>query len=120
MRCLHCSIKSDAGHRVQVRCGFRVINFRQAVDLLDVENGLRLEKRDFSLDFVASLFVGYLWAAFAASCNLRDMGTHLCTLPTGEHCPKGLICLGCAYAQPKKSAGPIYGASLASHSYGVA
>jgi hypothetical protein len=72
------------------------------------------------LDFVASLFVGYLWAAFAASCNLRDMGTHLCTLPTGEHCPKGLICLGCAYAQPKKSAGPIFGASLASQSYGVA
>ena len=35
------------------------------------------------------------WAAFAASCNLRDMGTHLCALPTGEHCPKGLICLGC-------------------------
>jgi hypothetical protein len=25
------------------------------------------------------------WAAFAASCNLRDMGTHLCALPTGEH-----------------------------------
>jgi hypothetical protein len=36
------------------------------------------------------------WAAFAASCNLRDMGTHLCALPTGEHCPKGLICYGCA------------------------
>src|SRR6266567_7034624 len=33
------------------------------------------------------------WAAFAANCNLRDMGTHLCALPTGEHCPKGLICL---------------------------
>jgi Phage integrase family len=31
------------------------------------------------------------WAAFAASCNLRDMGTHLCALPTGEHCPRGLI-----------------------------
>jgi hypothetical protein len=39
------------------------------------------------------------WAAFAASCNLRDMGTHLCALPTGEHCPKGLICLGCARSQ---------------------
>jgi hypothetical protein len=35
------------------------------------------------------------WAAFAASCNLLDMGTHLWALPTGEHCPKGLICLGC-------------------------
>ena len=48
------------------------------------------------------------WAAFAASCNLRDMGTHLCALPTGEHCPKGLICLGCAHAQPKKSAVPSF------------
>jgi hypothetical protein len=32
------------------------------------------------------------------------MGTHLCALPTGEHCPKGLICLGCAHAQRKKCA----------------
>ncbi len=55
------------------------------------------------------------WAAFATSCNLRDMGTHLCALPTGEHCPKGLICLGCAHAQPKKSAVPIFRRMLASH-----
>src|SRR6476620_9023553 len=55
------------------------------------------------------------WAAFVASCNLRDMGTHLCALPTGEHCPKGLICLGCAHAQPKKSAVPIFRRMLASH-----
>ena len=55
------------------------------------------------------------WAAFAASCNLRDMGTHLCALPTGEHCPKGLICLGCTHAQPKKSAVPIFRRMLASH-----
>jgi integrase len=55
------------------------------------------------------------WAAFAANCNLRDMGTHLCALPTGEHCPKGLICLGCAHAQPKKSAVPIFRRMLASH-----
>jgi len=52
---------------------------------------------------------------FAASCNLRDMGTHLCALPTGEHCPEGLICLGCAHAQPKKSAVPIFRRMLASH-----
>jgi hypothetical protein len=32
----------DAGHRVECRCGFRVINFRQAVDLLDIENGVSL------------------------------------------------------------------------------
>ena len=55
------------------------------------------------------------WAAFTASCNLRDMGTHLCALPTGEHCPKGLICLGCTHAQPKKSAVPIFRRMLASH-----
>jgi hypothetical protein len=53
--------------------------------------------------------------AFAASYNLRDMGTHLCALPTGEHCPKGLICLGCAHAQPKKSAAPVFRRLLASH-----
>jgi len=60
------------------------------------------------------------WAAFAASCNLRDMGTHLCALPTGEHCPKGLICLGCAHAQPKKSAVPIFRRMLASHERSLA
>jgi integrase len=55
------------------------------------------------------------WAAFAASCNLRDMGTHLCALPTGEHCSRGLICLGCTHAQPKKSAVPIFRRMLVSH-----
>ena len=55
------------------------------------------------------------WSAFEASCNMRDMGTHLCTLPTGEHCPKGLICLGCVHAQPKKSAVPVFRRMLASH-----
>jgi len=55
------------------------------------------------------------WAAFATSCNLRDMGTHLCALPTGEHCPRGLVCLGCTHAQPKKSAVPIFRRMLASH-----
>ena len=46
------------------------------------------------------------WAEFTANCSLRDMGTHLCALPTGEHCPRGLVCLGCSHAQPKKSAAP--------------
>jgi site-specific recombinase XerD len=55
------------------------------------------------------------WAAFAASCSLRDMGTHLCALPTGEHCSKGLVCLGCVHAQPKKSAAPVFRRMLASH-----
>jgi len=60
------------------------------------------------------------WAAFAANCNLRDMGTHLCALPTGEHCPKGLICFGCAHAQPKKSAAPIFRRMLTSHERSLA
>jgi hypothetical protein len=55
------------------------------------------------------------WEAFTASCNMRDMGTHLCALPTGEHCPRGLVCLGCTHAQPKKSAAPIFRRMLASH-----
>jgi integrase len=55
------------------------------------------------------------WASFAASCNLRDMGTHLCALPTGEHCPRGLVCLGCTHAQPKKSAVPVFKRMFASH-----
>ena len=55
------------------------------------------------------------WDAFAASCSMRDMGTHLCALPTGEHCPRGLVCLGCNHAQPKKSAAPMFRRMLASH-----
>lgn len=49
------------------------------------------------------------------NCSMRDMGTHLCALPTGEHCPKGLVCLGCNHAQPKKSAAPTFRRMLASH-----
>jgi hypothetical protein len=44
------------------------------------------------------------WAEFTANCSLRDIGSHVCALPTGEHCPRGLVCLGCGHAQPKKSA----------------
>jgi len=55
------------------------------------------------------------WAEFTASCSLRDMGTHICALPTGEHCPRGLVCLGCGHAQPKKSALPVFGRMLHSH-----
>lgn len=56
------------------------------------------------------------WAEFAAGCSLRDMGTHVCALPTGEHCPRGLVCLGCGHAQPKKSALPVFRRMLLSHS----
>ena len=55
------------------------------------------------------------WAEFAAGCNLRDMGTHLCSLPTGDHCSRGLVCLGCTHAQPKASAAPVFRRMLASH-----
>ena len=60
------------------------------------------------------------WAAFERSCSMRDMGTHLCALPTGEHCPRGLVCLGCSHAQPKKSATPIFRRMLASHERALA
>jgi hypothetical protein len=55
------------------------------------------------------------WAAFTRDCELRDMGTRLCALPAGEHCSRGLVCLGCSSAQPKKSASPIFERMLRSH-----
>lgn len=55
------------------------------------------------------------WAEFQASCGMRDMGTHLCALPTGEHCARGLVCLGCGHAQPKRSAAPVFRQMLVSH-----
>ncbi len=55
------------------------------------------------------------WAAFSTSCSMRDMSTHLCALPTGEDRPRGLVCLGCNHAQPKKSATPTFRRMLASH-----
>jgi integrase len=55
------------------------------------------------------------WETFSRSCNLRDMGTHLCALPAGAHCARGLVCLGCSHAQPKRSALPIFEGMLASH-----
>ncbi len=55
------------------------------------------------------------WAEFRASCSMRDMGTHLCALPTGEHCARGLVCLGCGHAQPKQSAAPVFRRMLVSH-----
>ena len=50
-----------------------------------------------------------------ATVVVRQHGTHLCALPTGEDCPKRLICLGCAHSRPKKSAVPIFGRMLTSH-----
>jgi integrase len=55
------------------------------------------------------------WKRFSQSLELRDMGTHLCALPAGEHCSRGLVCLGCSSAQPKKSATPLFRKMLDSH-----
>jgi hypothetical protein len=55
------------------------------------------------------------WQEFSRNCNLRDMGTHLCALPTGDHCARGLVCLGCSHAQPKQSAAPVFRRMLTSH-----
>lgn len=55
------------------------------------------------------------WRQFSETLELRDMGTHLCAPPAGEHCSRGLVCLGCGSAQPKKSAAPLFGRMLASH-----
>jgi integrase len=60
------------------------------------------------------------WAAFEQSCSMRDMATHLCVLPVGEHCPRGLVCFGCNHAQPMKSATPTFRRMLASHEQALA
>jgi hypothetical protein len=40
---------------------------------------------------------------------------HLCALPTGDHCSRGLVCLGCSHAQPKRSAAPVLQRMLSSY-----
>jgi integrase len=60
------------------------------------------------------------WAELSAGCEMRDMGTHLCALPTGDHCPRGLVCLGCGHAQPKRSAAPVFARMATSHRRGLA
>jgi hypothetical protein len=55
------------------------------------------------------------WRLFSQTLELRDMGTHVCALPAGEHCSRGLVCLGCSSAQPKKSAAPTFRRMLSSH-----
>ena len=43
------------------------------------------------------------WQQFSRTVELRDMGTHLCALPAGEHCSRGLVCLGCSSAPPRSA-----------------
>jgi len=59
------------------------------------------------------------WVDFEVSCSICDMGTHLCGLPTSEHCPRGLVCLGCVHAQPKKSTTSVR-RTIVSHERGLA
>jgi hypothetical protein len=59
------------------------------------------------------------WQRFAGSLELRDMGTRLCALPAGERCSRGLVCVGCSSAQPKKSAVPIFQRMLPRHQAGL-
>jgi hypothetical protein len=47
----------DAGDRVERRRGLRVVDFRQAIDLFDVEDGVTLHVWDFALDILAGLVV---------------------------------------------------------------
>ena len=48
----------------------------------------------------------------AAICGIW---ARISALPTGEYCPKGLVCLRCTHAQPKQSAAPIFRRMLVSH-----
>ena len=47
----------DARHGVKSGFSFRVVDFRQAVDLFDVEDGVTLHVWDFTLDILAGLVV---------------------------------------------------------------
>jgi hypothetical protein len=43
------------------------------------------------------------WERFSETLELRDMGTHLCALPAGEHCSRGLVCPAAAPASPRRA-----------------
>src|ERR1700733_8646629 len=48
----------DASHRIKLRISFRIVDSRQTIDLFNIEYGVTLEERDFTLDLVAGLFIG--------------------------------------------------------------
>ena len=61
-----------------------------------------------------------MWAVDAAAwapdaTKMAECGTHLCALPTGEHCPKGLILPWLCACAAEESAAPIFRRMLASH-----
>src|SRR6266496_3144991 len=47
----------NACDRITAGSSFRVVDFRQALDLLDVEHGIALHVGDFALNIFADLFV---------------------------------------------------------------
>ena len=49
----------DARDRLEARRGLRVVVRGQAVDLLDVEDGVALQERDLALDLLAGRRVGF-------------------------------------------------------------
>ena len=55
------------------------------------------------------------WAAFTASCSLRDMGYHVCALPTGWNTAPRAGSPGLQPRPPKKSAAATFRRMLASH-----
>src|SRR5271165_97512 len=73
----------DAGDRIERRCGFGVIDLRQTIDLLDIEDDVALQKRDLAVDFVACLVVSLLACDVVHVHNQRaflalaDMGIQL-------------------------------------------
>ena len=55
------------------------------------------------------------WQRFSQSLELRDMGTHLCALPAGEHCSRGLVCLGCSQRNQRRARPLCFARMLDSH-----
>jgi hypothetical protein len=48
-----------------------------------------------------------------AARSVRDKA--ILALLLGDHCPRGLVCLGCVHAQPKQSAAPTFARMATSH-----
>jgi|SRR5215211_190677 hypothetical protein len=75
--------------------------------------GLDVGKEDHHATVVSA--AGEPLFELAVSNDEAAIERHLCALPTGEHCSRGLVCLGCSHAQPKKSAAQAFRRMLASH-----
>lgn len=67
----------DAGSRVEGGCDFRVVDPRQAFDLLNVEDGVALQKRDFPFDFVT---LDLMLRALSRELNVKNDATGILRL----------------------------------------